>query len=442
MMKIVRITTWLLLACCLVGCNQSKDTLAIFVAGDTQGWITPCGCAANQSGGLARRATLVTSASSTADTLLLDVGGSAHGTSAYQQLKLESLLQGLHQMGLEAMNVGGPETEFSPEQLAKIEQSTRIKWLSSNLLTSDGKPFGLDSLSVRRAGLTIAIAGVVDPSLVKHEQWSAIEPVQGVLKAFADSKADVRVVLAYLEEDALRKLAESLPEVDYIIGGPTGQAISPTKVGPVTIMSSTNKGKFLASLKLKSEGERFQQLAAEIAEVKSGFAEDPTQLANLKAYYAKLAKEDFTVQEAGLVADMGDVKKGYAIAGSASCVQCHQQDDSVWHQSKHSHAWDVLVAKSAHFDPHCQQCHTTGYGLSGGFTNVAQSTTLVHVGCENCHGPSEAHVANPRQRTPFQAKEQCIRCHDHENSPAFQFDAYWAKVYHAGLKNAEPIGVE
>jgi hypothetical protein len=39
-------------------------------------------------------------------------------------------------------------------------------------------------------------------------------------------------------------------------------------------------------------------------------------------------------------------------------------------------------------------------------------------------------VANPKTRTPFLAREQCIRCHDHENSPKFVFDDYWAKIRH------------
>ncbi len=128
------------------------------------------------------------------------------------------------------------------------------------------------------------------------------------------------------------------------------------------------------------------------------------QLANLKDYYALLATKDYTVQEAGLVSTLTATDEDYSIAGSASCLQCHQQDQAIWHQSKHSHAWEVLVAKAAHYDPQCQQCHTTGYGLAGGFVNVAQSQSAVHVGCENCHGPSAAHVANPRRRTPFQSE--------------------------------------
>jgi hypothetical protein len=154
------------------------------------------------------------------------------------------------------------------------------------------------------------------------------------------------------------------------------------------------------------------------------------QVSNLEQYYAALAERDFTAQEAGLLTNLALDREGYSIAGSAACVNCHKRDDQVWHNSKHSHAWNVLEIKNAQFDPHCQQCHTTGYGIANGFVNVASSNALVHVGCENCHGPSQSHVDNPRTKTPFLAKEQCVRCHDHENSPTFMIDTYWSKIIH------------
>ncbi len=423
-----------MLAICfmLSGCSRKPQQLTVLVAGDTRGWITPCGCAANQSGGLARRATLVYNAKQKGDCLLLDAGGSALGTSPYQRLRFEFLLQGLKEMGLAGHNIGKSETEFSPAELQAIGQSNSIAWLSANLADEQGNPVGQKVLEVSLLGRVIAVTGVIDPDQVENPQWQTSEPVHAILKAFESSQADIRIVLAYMEEGRLRALAEALPEVDYIIGGPTGQAMSPAKVGAATVMSATNKGKFLAQINLNRADKGLEKVSAMIAEVSSTLVENPKQLANLKAYYTRLSEHDYSAAEAGLVTPMSEPEPGYAIAGTAACTKCHQPDDEIWHASKHSHAWEVLVNKSAQFDPSCQQCHTTGYGLPAGFESVAKSTALVHVGCENCHGPSQAHVENPRKRTPFQAKEQCVRCHDHENSPAFQFDTYWAKVLHKG----------
>jgi hypothetical protein len=181
----------------------------------------------------------------------------------------------------------------------------------------------------------------------------------------------------------------------------------------------------------KSERSAIKEIGP--AEVTSNLAEDAAQSANLKQYYTALAKRDFTVTEAGLVFDID--ANHHRIAGSEACAKCHAEDDHAWHASRHSHAWDVLVAKAAHVDPFCQQCHTTGYGHEGGFVNVAKTPQLVHVGCENCHGPADLHVADPKTKTPFLARERCIDCHDHENSPKFVYEEYWPKIEHGQKKN-------
>ena len=84
--------------CCLLGCGSSARDVSILVSGDTAGWITPCECAANQSGGLARRATVIQEIAKHDEVVLLDAGGSATGTNEYHRLKLLSILRGLNQM--------------------------------------------------------------------------------------------------------------------------------------------------------------------------------------------------------------------------------------------------------------------------------------------------------------------------------------------------------
>jgi hypothetical protein len=425
-----------------IGCNQrnNESTLTILVSGDTAGWITPCGCASNQSGGLARRATLIAGCGEADQILYLDAGGSAAGTNEYQQLKLESILRGLKAMNLAAHNIGAPESALAPEKLASLAEKTGITWISANLQPAAGTP-PENHIVVERNGLQIAVTGVIDPALVTNDAWIAREPVSAVLEAVKDAQADVTIVLAYFDEAGLRSLAESLPEVDFIVGGPTGQAMKPAAIGPVSILSATNKGKYLARIELAPEGgERFVTRAIGPAEVTADLAENATQSDNLKRYYASLAERDFTVAEADLISKIDRGAHDYQIAGSKSCAKCHAEDDHVWHASKHSHAWEVLVAKGAHVDPFCQQCHTTGYGLEGGFASVGQSPQLVHVGCENCHGPSSAHVANPKIKTPFLSRERCVECHDHENSPNFVYDEYWPKILH-GQKKAVPSDV-
>lgn len=416
-----------------MSCRQaSQGDVTIVCSADTQGWITPCGCTANQSGGLARRATLLKRFPSKSKVLLLDAGGSAIGRSDYQTLRLRFLLKGLHAMGLDAHNLGQSELHFSDAELESLGKELQIRWLSTNLHSVDGEFSGHRIVHWEGNGLKVDVVGVIDPKLVSSQHWKATDPIKAIAEAFRNSKADVKVVLAYFQDEPLRNLAAKLPEVDYVIGGPTGQTIAPSKQGSVTVMSTTNKGKFLCSIELAKNGKRWRERSSEIVEVVSTLSEDPTQLQNLKDYYDTLATHDFAAKETGIVDVSSLGQDSHLYAGSDRCQSCHASDFAIWKGSNHCHAWNPLTTKRVEFDPICQQCHSTGYAQQNGFDRVANSSSMVHVGCETCHGPSSEHVSNPKSRTPYQAKDACRRCHDSENSPRFQWDTYWPKIHHDG----------
>src|SRR5438094_573401 len=102
----------LLLAClaslaapfCLSGCGRSaapaaeSKPLYLVASGDTAGWLMPCGCTSNQSGGLLRRATYLDALRGKGAVIYVDAGGAPGGTSGYQKLKFESILAGEKKM--------------------------------------------------------------------------------------------------------------------------------------------------------------------------------------------------------------------------------------------------------------------------------------------------------------------------------------------------------
>src|SRR5262249_17989955 len=74
----------LLLLLGLAGCGPPKPEshatgarrpMSLVISGDTAGWIVPCGCAANQSGGLLRRGTFVKQLRDAREAILADAGG-------------------------------------------------------------------------------------------------------------------------------------------------------------------------------------------------------------------------------------------------------------------------------------------------------------------------------------------------------------------------------
>ena len=52
---------------------------------------------------------------------------------------------------------------------------------------------------------------------------------------------------------------------------------------------------------------------------------------------------------------------------------------------------------------------------------------LVNVGCESCHGPGSAHVADPEANGLIDLEvpdRVCVTCHNPEHSDRFVYDAF------------------
>ncbi|MFI5456337.1 MAG: multiheme c-type cytochrome [Isosphaerales bacterium] len=411
--------------------------MALVISGDTAGWIMPCGCTANQSGGLPRRGTFVRRARGDHAVILADAGGAPGGTSPYERLKFEAILAGEKAMGIAAHNLGGPEAALGPEYLRAVERRLGVPMLSTNLRDSQGALVAAPRIEVFAGGMRVTLVGVVSPQLVRNG-LKADEPRDAILRTIGDTRAqDALVVLAYLPEPELRQLAADLPEADLVVGGPTGQSLAPTRVGPTWLASATNKGKFLIRMETARRGAPW---SGEVIEMNAALEDDPDQRRHLDQFHAELARRDFPAEQTGLVPGLPpNFPEGYKVAGTKTCRACHQADSLVWDMSKHALAWHTLREPGMHVDPQCQTCHTTGYGVPGGFLSIARSPERTAVGCESCHGPAQGHVDQPRTRTPFSAKDQCLSCHDLENSPRFAFDEYWRQIRH-GASRARTVG--
>ena len=426
--------------CCGCGSEASDDgrPCVLVVSGDTDGWIVPCGCAAKQAGGLPRRATYVGQLRKKAHVIVADVGGAPHDVSDYDRVKFEAILRGEMAMDIAAHNIGAGEAAMGADTLRELAKRLGVPFHSPHVRDTAGELVAQPVRIVEAGRRRIALIGVLDPSYAT-DQIRVEEPRQAILDAIEGPAADCDhlVVLAYMPYDALRALAETLPEVDAVLGGPTGQPVQPELLGPTLLASATNKGKFVARLDVPTS-DPAGRFSGSIVELGDQFADDSAQIANLNRYYDELAEHDFTPSQTALVDPLrANLPADFAIAGTESCRECHSKECDTWDKSGHASAWNSLTEKNAHVDPDCQRCHTTGYGFPGGFVSAKKSAASRNVGCEDCHGPSKAHAADETVRTPHfgRAADHCRTCHDRENSPHFDFDEYWAKIRHAKPTN-------
>jgi hypothetical protein len=90
---------------------------------------------------------------------------------------------------------------------------------------------------------------------------------------------------------------------------------------------------------------------------------------------------------------------GQCYTGVKPCASCHYQQYRAWRTDKHAVALiDMPIKYWA--DREYLQCHITGYGAPGGYTegaNPAVLGNLLDVTCEACHGPGGGHVRFNKQ---------------------------------------------
>jgi hypothetical protein len=419
------------------GTKLATKQIALVASGDTAGWLTPCGCSSNQSGGLLRRATYLGNIEETAEIVLVDVGGAAAGNSTYDRLKFEAILSGELAMGLAVHNLGASEAALGPEYLREVAKRLHVPFISANLRDAAGKRVTEPYHMIRVCGRKLAIVGVLAMQF-QSAGCRISEPRQAVLDLLAEirEKYDSLIVLAYLPEAELRAFAAELPEADLVIGGPTGQCLAPVKVGPLQLASATNKGKFLVSFTAEPNAASLKWTGG-VLEMTEKYSDEAEQTKNVTAFRERLAAKDLSAEQSGL-GPLSTITfpKQFQIAGSARCQECHAAEFKQWESSSHHHAFETLTSKGAQMDSYCQRCHVNGFGWDGGFVSAKKAVGHTHVGCEDCHGPSLPHVSNAKIKTPLAAKEQCALCHDHENSPEFEYGKYWPKIAHGPAKES------
>lgn len=109
----------------------------------------------------------------------------------------------------------------------------------------------------------------------------------------------------------------------------------------------------------------------------------------------------------------------YSYAGNLKCRMCHKSFFQGRKGDAHDHAFEKIIEARDAQNPRCLACHTTGYGVKGGFTSFQETPRLMNVQCEGCHGPGSEHIrrmgkggflAGPDR--PEILKKMCLSCHN------------------------------
>jgi nitrate/TMAO reductase-like tetraheme cytochrome c subunit len=435
----------LLLIPTLDGCGLMRglpSPLVIFVSGDSRGYLEPCGCRRDQAGGLPGRATII-EASKAAARLVLDVGNLTPGSRPYELLKLRYLLQGMEQIGYDAVNLGRREAELDRDTLKRTLDGSQLPFVSANVVEKNGRrrltePFRIiqrGSLKVGVTGVTTADPYDVGPGLEVRPPMEALAEVVPDL----ERRCDYLIVLAFVDEDAIREIAGKFHEVDCILGGDVPQpSSSAQEINRAIVFNVMDKGKVIGEIQLKRQDSGYRvERSRGIKIVGDRLTPHPAMVKLIDRYKAELRERRYELASAeGMERIPGQESTADEFVGDKKCVSCHPSEHQVTVASKHHHAFQTLIDKKSEFDPECLSCHTVGYGLHSGFIDAEKTPHLANVQCENCHGRGKEHVnamltaaRKPSTLKPV-TQATCIRCHDQENSENFKFATFWPPIAH------------
>lgn len=441
-----------------------KPKVAIVITGMEDGYIEPCGCAGldRMRGGMSRRHTFIEGLRKKGWPLVvLDVGGISRGFGRQAEMKFQTTIEGKRKIGYDAIAFGTNELRLPAGELVSV--AAGIDGEPSRFVSANVGLFGFDagitnaSRIIEAGGMKIGVTAILGAKYQKQINNSEIElkdPVEALKPIVPElkKKADYLVLLAHATKEESIELARKFPEFNVIVtsDGPPTPPAEPTKIeGTNTLLIGVgHKGMEAIVLGLHDKRPPVYQRVP----LDSRFPASKDMQMLMTGYQEQLKILGF----AGLglrPAPHPLAESNGRFVGSKKCQSCHEKSWDVWIRSGHGRAYKTLAELDPprNFDPECVSCHVIGwhptkyFPYQTGFESLKKTPHLINTGCESCHGPGEKHCeaelgTDEKLQELYRKavvvtkeeskKNQCASCHDLDNSPDFDFDAYWPLVEH------------
>lgn len=461
-------------------------TVALFVSAGLRGSLAPCGCSQMMLGGLAHAAAQVDRARGEADAVFyLDGGDALFGAAAIaepavaqQERKARALAEALTRMGLSALARGPLDDARGAAFRAALglpelaEGEVRALDAKGERLAvfaaADGAQLAALGKKARAGGARFVVALLARP----YEEALKLALAEGlpvdlivatrpgdelaadanrlgggavkVVQVQARGKSLLRVDLVLREapfewrrgagerDKELALLGERVELLRAQVREPMLDArllaLRTAKLEEIIARRETQAAAPLPAPADKATG------SARLVALEPTFPEAPAVKAIVDAYDRDVDQLNLAwAREHGKACESPSATLP-GVVGNRACHRCHADAFAAWEKTKHSRSYASLerVGKQHHLD--CIGCHVTGWQQPGGVCRVDQVAEREVVGCESCHGPGSAHVDDPEANrvSRADARQACVGCHDQENSPAFAFDTFVARVLGPG----------
>jgi 2',3'-cyclic-nucleotide 2'-phosphodiesterase (5'-nucleotidase family) len=348
----------------------------------------------------------------------------------------------MEMLGYDVINVGERDVRQGYDALVETLGERDVPLVSANLVRNDTKqPVFPPSIVIDVAApsgdrtVKVGVVGVMrfNPIFRKPgpdgSEMAIVHPVEAVKSAVAELKktgVEIVVLLAALHRDDAARIAEAVPELDFVIGSYGGHYTSKEDaVGDAWLLYSGNQGKRFGETRVYRDDDGTLAQWSRMHLLTRMYPSDLSMVEFVNAVPS--VSEEVAAKQSVTAAD--PATRGGPYVGSESCKSCHASEYEQWEQTAHAHAFETLGEE--HRDrTDCRSCHTVASGVAGGFVSVESTPDLASVGCESCHGAGREHTRQPTSRYGAVGLSSCTVCHDPGNSPKFDYYSYVDKVNH------------
>ncbi|MGV3613714.1 MAG: multiheme c-type cytochrome [Fimbriimonas sp.] len=391
----------------------------LVVAGDADGYLSPCGCTAPMVGGLRRRATAIRAAGPHTHIVAIDTGGLGGTPGRQGELKAETAAQVAVSLNAAAIHLTERDAALGVNSVASVAQLAEGRLVSTSL-----PPGSVENVVpyTERGPFLIGGASAYTQALGGPLGVTALTPTQAArsLVTAAQSRKRTSVLMLSGDRKLAVAIAQAVPGLAAVVYRSSGDPPNRMdRVGNTVLLSPGERGKHV--VRVNFDGKEFAGYAP--IRLGPGYADDKDASRIYSAYLRRVGRANLL--------DALPRSPSDPFTGTEACGTCHQKAHDIWKRSKHAGALHTLEHDGHDRDPDCVGCHVVGLDKVGGFTSRAATPHLTDVGCESCHGAGGKHASAPTTfRMPKVTELSCAPCHRPENSPNFNFLTYWKKIAH------------
>jgi len=404
---------------------RGPESLTFVVTGDTQAYLVPCGCKVTPSGGLPRRAAYLeqTRILVGEDAVIpVEIGHPFTDRGPGKDLLNRALAVFFEEQRYGIVGIGGYDLLMGLDSLKALSGGLPLTLAGTETLPGSREyelgGWGIGAIGRRGIRFRVAILAETPPGGARLP-----DPVDAFRKERDTHPCEGWIVMGEIRPETAEVLLKEFPDVIAIAAQWRGIITStPQNALDRWVVYLGDRGRRVCTLEVSRRGGTLRTWP-NVRYLASDMPSDEALAAKVEGVLDEVA----SMNREALKAQSMPPGEWNRYVGSEACGRCHGEEYRKWAKSGHAKARESLLIDHQQDNPDCLKCHSTNFGMPGGFPNDALDLSGVH--CEACHGPGGGHPPRGMQ-VPEITGDFCVGCHSQRDSPLFDPEGFWQLVRH------------